>query len=120
MAQPQAAVHAVRSGSCFFLMIRRPPRSTLFPYTTLFRSGVHGGVDQQVDEVEVHPVPCLTLIAGRPLPLTLIASHLLPLALIASHLLPLALIASHLAGRSGARRASRAAPRKRSRTCSRP
>src|SRR2546430_8087013 len=30
----------------FFLMIRRPPRSTLFPYTTLFRSGrerhVHG------------------------------------------------------------------------------
>src|SRR3712207_9382752 len=26
--------------SFFFLMIRRPPRSTLFPYTTLFRSGV--------------------------------------------------------------------------------
>src|SRR5688572_33282058 len=24
----------------FFLMIRRPPRSTLFPYTTLFRSTV--------------------------------------------------------------------------------
>src|SRR5258708_16537774 len=24
----------------FFLMIRRPPRSTLFPYTTLFRAGV--------------------------------------------------------------------------------
>src|SRR2546430_17496024 len=24
-------------------MIRRPPRSTLFPYTTLFRSVVHGG-----------------------------------------------------------------------------
>src|SRR5438874_1739245 len=24
--------------SIFFLMIRRPPRSTLFPYTTLFRS----------------------------------------------------------------------------------
>src|SRR3989440_10297283 len=24
----------------FFLMIRRPPRSTLFPYTTLFRSSV--------------------------------------------------------------------------------
>src|SRR5688572_31194372 len=24
----------------FFLMIRRPPRSTLFPYTTLFRSGI--------------------------------------------------------------------------------
>src|SRR5689334_25443475 len=26
------------SSSFFFLMIRRPPRSTLFPYTTLFRS----------------------------------------------------------------------------------
>ena len=25
-------------GGVFFLMIRRPPRSTLFPYTTLFRS----------------------------------------------------------------------------------
>src|SRR3712207_7048892 len=36
----------------FFLMIRRPPRSTLFPYTTLFRSG--GGRrrrgDPRVDE----------------------------------------------------------------------
>src|SRR3712207_7862076 len=27
----------------FFLMIRRPPRSTLFPYTTLFRSGSSPG-----------------------------------------------------------------------------
>src|SRR3989441_12499828 len=27
----------------FFLMIRRPPRSTLFPYTTLFRSQPLGG-----------------------------------------------------------------------------
>src|SRR5260221_7876127 len=25
----------------FFLMIRRPPRSTLFPYTTLFRSDIN-------------------------------------------------------------------------------
>src|SRR3712207_7636368 len=36
-------------GSFFFLMIRRPPRSTLFPYTTLFRSpdrvgGGHSGM----------------------------------------------------------------------------
>src|SRR3712207_5159526 len=38
--------HTVSDGYCilfdssafFFLMIRRPPRSTLFPYTTLFRS----------------------------------------------------------------------------------
>src|SRR2546430_17732611 len=28
----------IRFYSFFFLMIRRPPRSTLFPYTTLFRS----------------------------------------------------------------------------------
>src|SRR5438105_9693012 len=28
--------------SFFFLMIRRPPRSTLFPYTTLFRSSLQG------------------------------------------------------------------------------
>src|SRR2546426_4953168 len=27
----------------FFLMIRRPPRSTLFPYTTLFRSHIPNG-----------------------------------------------------------------------------
>src|SRR2546422_9559792 len=27
----------------FFLMIRRPPRSTLFPYTTLFRSSIVNG-----------------------------------------------------------------------------
>src|SRR5471030_1005951 len=31
--------------SFFFLMIRRPPRSTLFPYTTLFRSQVDPGKD---------------------------------------------------------------------------
>src|SRR2546422_5312695 len=28
----------LRTNLFFFLMIRRPPRSTLFPYTTLFRS----------------------------------------------------------------------------------
>src|SRR2546429_6708226 len=30
----------------FFLMIRRPPRSTLFPYTTLFRSGIETSCDE--------------------------------------------------------------------------
>src|SRR5438270_11257614 len=30
--------YCVTSFHFFFLMIRRPPRSTLFPYTTLFRS----------------------------------------------------------------------------------
>src|SRR5437660_4996851 len=33
-----AAACRLRSRLFFFLMIRRPPRSTLFPYTTLFRS----------------------------------------------------------------------------------
>src|SRR6266496_6037887 len=36
----------LRLCSCFlffFLMIRRPPRSTLFPYTTLFRSPAASG-----------------------------------------------------------------------------
>src|SRR2546430_12833161 len=32
-------------------MIRRPPRSTLFPYTTLFRSAVHLGAER--DHVQV-------------------------------------------------------------------
>src|SRR5574342_502111 len=34
---------SVTSFLFFFLMIRRPPRSTLFPYTTLFRSGAAPG-----------------------------------------------------------------------------
>src|SRR3712207_9066992 len=32
-------LHYMGSSNIFFLMIRRPPRSTLVPYTTLFRSG---------------------------------------------------------------------------------
>src|SRR3989449_9008268 len=32
-------------------MIRRPPRSTLFPYTTLFRSAYCGRVDRAVHDV---------------------------------------------------------------------
>src|SRR2546422_10601903 len=32
----------------FFLMIRRPPRSTLFPYTTLFRSQGESGCFRDV------------------------------------------------------------------------
>src|SRR5215475_14793137 len=35
------------STSFFFLMIRRPPRSTLFPYTTLFRSLAHRAPDRR-------------------------------------------------------------------------
>src|SRR2546425_2316914 len=41
----------------FFLMIRRPPRSTLFPYTTLFRSAADGlGERDRVAGVGEHDV----------------------------------------------------------------
>src|SRR2546427_12847884 len=51
----------------FFLMIRRPPRSTLFPYTTLFRSrrpapsrlGLHS--DDLIGRVDADPVPARVL-----------------------------------------------------------
>src|SRR5437762_13603926 len=41
----------------FFLMIRRPPRSTLFPYTTLFRSRPATGA-----------APCRSRNTPRPAP----------------------------------------------------
>src|SRR3954462_6714148 len=41
---PSHAHRRTRFRSLFFLMIRRPPRSTLFPYTTLFRSAYPGPV----------------------------------------------------------------------------
>src|SRR3712207_8325779 len=44
----------------FFLMIRRPPRSTLFPYTTLFRSRRGPRVGSLVDD------PPRLLAADRP------------------------------------------------------
>src|SRR5438045_9525884 len=34
-----SSLYSLCSLCFFFLLIRRPPRSTLFPYTTLFRSG---------------------------------------------------------------------------------
>src|SRR4029078_7897125 len=43
----------------FFLMIRRPPRSTLFPYTTLFRS--RAGPDHR-------PLPDVLRAHRRPAP----------------------------------------------------
>src|SRR2546430_6167073 len=39
----------------FFLMIRRPPRSTLFPYTTLFRS--HHGARLHLERLGGHVQP---------------------------------------------------------------
>src|SRR3989441_1933356 len=37
----------------FFLMIRRPPRSTLFPYTTLFRSATQSLCIQALGKTQV-------------------------------------------------------------------
>src|SRR3712207_8074048 len=62
----------------FFLMIRRPPRSTLFPYTTLFRShDAHRAQqrhpdEQREDRPEHRPVDLAGLergqhdVVGRP------------------------------------------------------
>src|SRR5438270_12318599 len=41
MLRTSCAVFQLLFHYFFFLMIRRPPRSTLFPYTTLFRSKPH-------------------------------------------------------------------------------
>src|SRR3712207_8785327 len=47
-------------------MIRRPPRSTLFPYTTLFRSV---GVDLELDDLLVQAEHRARVLAGLPGPL---------------------------------------------------
>src|SRR5256884_9639516 len=54
-------------------MIRRPPRSTLFPYTTLFRSrighrrSVRGElIADGADRRRIHPVPLSHQILDRP------------------------------------------------------
>src|SRR2546430_7493741 len=49
-------------------MIRRPPRSTLFPYTTLFRSLAHGGAALLVARAHEHrEVVEVLLVPGAPL-----------------------------------------------------
>src|SRR3712207_7834305 len=49
---------------CFFLMIRRPPRSTLFPYTTLFRSEDDPVMDRvHLEHLEVHGLAFLHGVA---------------------------------------------------------
>src|SRR2546430_7106352 len=45
-------------------MIRRPPRSTLFPYTTLFRSAVTSGVSDLIAAVGKKPLDLLVNNAG--------------------------------------------------------
>src|SRR2546427_5515099 len=46
-------------------MIRRPPRSTLFPYTTLFRSPAAPGVDAQpAPAADPAPAPVVPAVAA--------------------------------------------------------
>src|SRR2546426_3355259 len=52
----------------FFLMIRRPPRSTLFPYTTLFRSRRFGVAGDRVvveEFLEGHEASFFALPVGQ-------------------------------------------------------
>src|SRR3712207_7631049 len=46
-------------------MIRRPPRSTLFPYTTLFRSEGIGSLDQAAAKLKGKPYAMLAAEADR-------------------------------------------------------
>src|SRR2546430_6506818 len=53
----------------FFLMIRRPPRSTLFPYTTLFRSEQAAKVERSglqgfFEAIEIAPEKDVTTYTG--------------------------------------------------------
>src|SRR2546427_9646405 len=52
----------------FFLMIRRPPRSTLFPYTTLFRSGMSRA------KIEAPPRMTFVFITEAPMSMSATAS----------------------------------------------
>src|SRR2546427_4954587 len=53
----------------FFLMIRRPPRSTLFPYTTLFRSpdAALKEMERALDQLGASGVQIYSNAAGKPL-----------------------------------------------------
>src|SRR3712207_8863422 len=53
-----------------FLMIRRPPRSTLFPYTTLFRSSLMPpSLDAYCRVNVVQSLPAMIVGSKRPVPL---------------------------------------------------
>src|SRR5258708_17121718 len=51
----------------FFLMIRRPPRSTLFPYTTLFRSALTAA--RSMSPVEIWGMPYFWQMKAACVPL---------------------------------------------------
>src|SRR3712207_7128596 len=58
----------------FFLMIRRPPRSTLFPYTTLFRS--HAEVIHITHGIEPQSILQGALVLANTLPYMPVGIHL--------------------------------------------
>src|SRR3712207_5540639 len=60
----------------FFLMIRRPPRSTLFPYTTLFRSESDEFVEG-ISELKRQPGKDITIIGSGALVRSLLEEGLL-------------------------------------------
>src|SRR3712207_8032281 len=47
-------------------MIRRPPRSTLFPYTTLFRSGSDGDLGRSIAGGRAPPPPGAAIELAQP------------------------------------------------------
>src|SRR5258707_13448652 len=60
--------YGISNSLCFFfLMIRRPPRSTLFPYTTLFRSLPHPWLVRGPAGIGPGRAPCDRLMAGTAL-----------------------------------------------------
>src|SRR3712207_8240085 len=61
-----------------FLMIRRPPRSTLFPYTTLFRSSLYkiSYLNDILSKVSFTPVSSINV--SSYVPVILVIENLLP------------------------------------------
>src|SRR5207248_9073446 len=53
---PHRAYSDFNEGSVFFLLIRQPPSSTLFPYTTLFRSTFLVSMQISISSLQTHNV----------------------------------------------------------------
>src|SRR5256884_9578220 len=64
-----SAFNPLRCKPFFFLMIRRPPRSTLFPYTTLFRSIIPDSAKEKPMEGEIIAVGAGKREKGELIPL---------------------------------------------------